>query len=120
MIEGNILNFDVFEVVLELYVVFVINNVSVIIKNNIYKEFKNYLIYCFISVKILIIGNYFERFLFLVIIYINVGVYEIFDNIILVNRIVGNLIVIYINGFVGFIIFGNIIDNFFVGMVIVI
>ncbi|CAL1525181.1 right-handed parallel beta-helix repeat-containing protein [Bacillus sp. PS93] len=115
VIEGNTLNPDAFEAVPESYSVSVTNNAGAIIKNNTFKEFKNYPIYCSTSAKTSIIGNHLERSPLLVTIYISAGVHEIFDNTISVNRTAGNPIVIYLNGSAGSIISGNTINNLSAG-----
>jgi hypothetical protein len=111
VIEGNTLNPDAFEAPLESYAVSVTNNAGAIIKNNTFKNFKNYPIYCTTSAKTSIIGNHFERSPLLVTIYISTGVHDIFDNTISVNRTAGKPIVIYLNGSSGSIISGNTINN---------
>lgn len=111
LIEGNTLNPDAFEAALESYAVSVTNNAGAIIKNNTFKNFKNYPIYCTTSAKTSIIGNHFERSPLLVTIYISTGVHDIFDNTLSVNRTAGRPIVIYLNGSSGSIISGNTINN---------
>ncbi len=111
VVEGNTLYPDTFEAAAESYSVTVTNNAGAIIKNNIFKEFKNYPIYCSTTAKTSIISNHIEGSPLLVTIYISAGVHEIFDNTISVNRTAGNPIVIYVSGSAGSIISGNTINN---------
>lgn len=84
-IEGNMFIFNVFQGVVEFYVVFVINDVKVVIKGNFFKSYKNYFIFSLIFLGIFVIGNCFELLLFIVIVYLNLGMYEVIDNIIMIN-----------------------------------
>ncbi|AKL85480.1 right-handed parallel beta-helix repeat-containing protein [Bacillus atrophaeus] len=111
VIEGNTLVPNAFEGFMESYAVSITNNASAIIKNNTFRSFKNYPIYCATNARTSIIGNHFEQSPLLVTIYINFGTHDIMDNTITVNRTAGTPIAIYLNSSSGSTISGNTIHN---------